>query len=70
MPTPNVAAKWAMSEYPCWSLKPARYPLTDHFPLGRMSAVGTNHRPVSPRKVVLAGRVSRALSAPVPEDVV
>jgi hypothetical protein len=35
-----------------------RYALIDHFFAGRTSAVGTYHSPVSPRKVVVAGRVS------------
>src|SRR3954463_10905873 len=39
-------------------LVPRRYPLTDHLPPGRTSAVGANHSPVSPKKVVVAGRVS------------
>jgi hypothetical protein len=30
---------------------------------GRISAVGTNHRPVSPKKVVVAGRVSTGVLA-------
>src|SRR5262249_29760560 len=33
---------------------------TDHFACGSTSAVGTYHRPVSPLKVVVAGRVSVA----------
>src|SRR5437016_11306077 len=45
---------------------PRRYPLTDHLPLARISPVGTNHTPVSPKNVVVAGRVSSA--AGVDED--
>jgi hypothetical protein len=40
------------------SSKLTRYALTDHFLSGRISAVGTFHRPVSPMNVVVAGRTS------------
>ena len=39
-------------------LVPRRYALTDHWPLASTSAVGTYHNPVSPKNVVVAGRVS------------
>src|SRR5947208_4160572 len=57
-PTPNVPSKSPTLVYPCTQLVPRRYPLTDHFPRGSTSAVGTNHNPVSPKNVVVAGRVS------------
>ncbi len=47
-PTPNVPAKSDTLVKPGTLLKPARYPLTDHAPRASTSAVGTNHRPVSP----------------------
>ena len=39
-------------------LVPRLYPLADHFPAGTISADGTNQMPVSPRNVVVAGRVA------------
>src|SRR5713101_603285 len=67
-PTPNVPSKSPTLVYPCTQLVPRRYPLTDHFPLASTSAVGTNHNPVSPKNVVVAGRVSSAVA--VDEDCV
>src|SRR4051812_47533976 len=46
-----------MSEKPWLSSKFTRYALIDHFLRGSTSPVGTYHRPVSPMKVVVAGRV-------------
>src|SRR3954463_5394899 len=40
---------------------PRRYPVPDHLPCASTSAVGTNHSPVSPTNVVVAGRVSSAV---------
>jgi hypothetical protein len=37
---------------------PRRYALALHFPWPSTSAVGTNHNPVSPKNVVVAGRLS------------
>src|SRR5215510_11376135 len=58
MPTANVPAKSATFVYPWIQFVPRRYTLAENFPCGNTSAVGTNHRPVSPKKVVVAGRVS------------
>src|SRR5215470_19086898 len=68
IPTATVPAKSPTFVYPWMKLVPRRYPLTDHLPPGRTSAVGTNHNPVSPKKVVVAGRVSSAVA--VDEDCV
>src|SRR4249919_1341789 len=59
-PYPKVPAKSATLVYPCCQLVPRRYALVDHLPLASTSPVGTNHKPVSPRNVVVAGRVSSA----------
>src|SRR5471030_3036715 len=59
-PYANVPAKSATFVYPCTQLVPRRYTLLDHWPLPRISAVGTYHSPVSPKNVVVAGRVSTA----------
>src|SRR5881397_12300 len=67
-PTPNVPSKSPTLVYPCTQFVPRRYPLTDHLPLGSTSAVGTNHNPVSPKNVVVAGRVSSVVA--VDEDCV
>src|SRR6266851_2320771 len=64
----NAPLKSATLVYPWTQFVPRRYPLTDHFPLGSTSAVGTNHNPVSPKNVVVAGRVSSAVA--VDEDCV
>jgi hypothetical protein len=58
MPIPKVPAKSATLVYPSCQLVPRRYTVADHLPLGRISPVGTNHSPVSPKNVVVAGRVS------------
>jgi len=47
-------------------LVPRRYALADHLPLASTSPVGTYHNPVSPKNVVVAGRVSSAVA--VDED--
>src|SRR5438093_13186843 len=65
-PTPNVPSKSPTLVYPCTQFVPRRYPLTDHLPRGSTSAVGTNHNPVSPKNVVVAGRVCSAVA--VDED--
>jgi hypothetical protein len=44
---------WSRSKF-------TRYALSDHFLAGSTSPVGTNHNPVSPLIVVVAGRVSVA----------
>src|SRR3954447_2360525 len=50
--------QFEMSLNPWLSSKLTRYALADHFRSGSTSAVGTFHNPVSPRNVVVAGRVS------------
>src|SRR5437773_11331923 len=67
-PTPNVPSKSPTLVHPCTQFVPRRYPLTDHLPRGSTSAVGTNHNPVSPKNVVVAGRM--ASHVPVDEDCV
>src|SRR5262249_17544321 len=62
-PKAKVTGHWEMSLKPWLSSKLTGYALTDHLRSGSTSAVGTLHRPVSPRNVVVAGRVSVELVA-------
>ena len=58
-PTPKAivpAIDW-IAVNPCCRLKVAIWPLPATWPPATISAVGTNHNPVSPRKVTPAGRV-------------
>src|SRR4030095_4215416 len=57
-PIAKVPAKSATLLYPWMKFVPPRYPLTDHLPFASTSPVGTYHNPVSPKNVVVAGRVS------------
>src|SRR3954447_5416054 len=50
--------QFEMSLNPWLSSKLTRYALADHFRSGSTSPIGTFHNPVSPRNVVVAGRVS------------
>src|SRR4051812_25024720 len=61
-PNANVPAKSPTLVYPWIQLVPRRYALADHLPFGSTSPVGTNHNPVSPKKVVVAGRVSSVVA--------
>src|SRR5687767_9079338 len=56
MPMAPVKPIELTSVSPCLRSKFARNRLADHFPAGNVSAVGTNHRPVSPLNVGSAGR--------------
>src|SRR5262245_9495865 len=56
-PKANVSGQFEMSLNPWLSSKFTRYALIDHFFRGSTSPVGTYHKPVSPMKVVVAGRV-------------
>src|SRR5690349_9917911 len=58
MPIPNVSGQFDTSVKPWLLSKLTRYALIDHFLRGSTSPVGTYQRPVSPMKVVVAGRVS------------
>src|SRR5215212_6952244 len=57
-PTPTVTGQSDTSVNPWSRSKFTRYALSDHFFAGSTSPVGTNHSPVSPLNVVVAGRVS------------
>src|SRR5437868_2518558 len=65
MPPPTVPAMSPTWVYPGLQFGPRRYPLTDHLPPASTSAVGTYHNPVSPKKVVVAGRVPSSDAAGV-----
>src|SRR6476661_5195268 len=57
-PNANVTGQSETSVNPWSRSKFTRYALSDHFFAGSTSPVGTNHNPVSPFTVVVAGRVS------------
>src|SRR6476646_2864390 len=57
-PNANVTGQYETSAKPCSRSAFTRYALSDHFCAGPPSPVGTNHNPVSPLTVVVAGRVS------------
>ena len=57
-PIPNVSGQSDTSVNPWSRSKFTRYALSDHFFAGNTSPVGTNHSPVSPLIVVVAGRVT------------
>src|SRR5829696_5485371 len=57
-PTAKVSGQFDTSVKPWLLSKLTRYALIDHFLRGNTSPVGTYQRPVSPMKVVVAGRVS------------
>src|SRR6185503_16517869 len=61
MPYPKVSGQLETSVKPWLSSKLTRYALIDHRLRGSTSPVGTFQRPVSPMKVVVAGRVWRSL---------
>src|SRR6185437_3367627 len=56
-PIPKVTGQFDTSLKPWLSSKFTRYALSDQRVAGSTSPVGTFHRPVSPMKVVVAGRV-------------
>src|ERR1043165_5109969 len=65
-PMAKVTGQFETSVKPWLSSKLTRYALNDHFLRGRTSPVGTYHRPVSPMKVVVAGRVVTSPDVIVP----